>query len=80
MLNPLSSPGKPNHLTPFADESANVPDEQRRSTLLEGELVEQIDKCQYLQSMFSANGQGITGIRGRINLDRFTLSRPQYCL
>ncbi len=54
--------------------------EQRQAVLLEGEPLEDVDKFEYLSSMFVANGQGTEEIRSRINLARSAFSRLQCCL
>ncbi len=60
--------------------SALIPGEQRQAVLLDGEPLEDVDKFEYLGSMFVANGQGTKKIRTRINLDCSAFSRLQSCL
>ncbi len=55
--------------------SVLIPGEQRQVVLLDGEPLEDVEKCKYLGSMFIANGQGTEEIRSRINLTRSAFSR-----
>ncbi len=52
--------------------SALIPDEQRQVALPD------IDKFEYIDSMFVANGHGTEEIKSRINLFRSAFSRLQY--
>ncbi len=54
--------------------SALILGEQRQAILRDGEPLEDVDKFNYLGSMFDANGQGTEKIRSRINLARSTFS------
>ncbi len=51
--------------------------EQRLAVLLHGEPLEDVDKFEYLGSVFVANGQGTEEIRSRIYLARSAFSRLQ---
>ncbi len=60
--------------------SALISGEQRQAVLLDGEPLEDVDKFNYLGSMFVANGQGTKNTRNKINLACSALSLPQSCL
>ncbi len=47
-----------------------IPGEQRQSFLLDGEPLEDVEKFNYLGSMFVANGHGTEELINRINLAR----------
>ncbi len=53
------------------------PGEQRQTVLLDGELLEDVDKFKYLGSMFVAHGRGTREIRSRTNLARSAFPRRQ---
>ncbi len=60
--------------------SALIPGDQRQAILLDAEPLEDVEKCQYLCSMFVAYGQGTEEIRSRINLARSAFFRLLSCL
>ncbi len=60
--------------------SALIPSVQRQAVLLDGEHLDDVERFEYLRSMFVANGQGTEKVRSRINLARSAFSRLQSCL
>ncbi len=55
--------------------SALIPGGQCQAVVLNGEPLEDADKCMYLSSMFIVNGLSTKVIQSRINLARSAFSR-----
>ncbi len=57
--------------------SALIPSRQRKAVLLDNKPLEDVDKLEYIRSIFVANGQGTEEIRTCINFARSASSRLQ---